>query len=67
MSFAALTATVSHVVLFHGSSMLKMWNQTRETVRVQAAGDVHGRLMKNYEAVPQWWFHVLLILMIIES
>ncbi|KAF5189935.1 Oligopeptide transporter [Thalictrum thalictroides] len=63
MSFAALTATVSHVVLFHGSSILKMWNQTRETVRVQA-GDVHGRLMKNYEAVPQWWFHVLLILMI---
>lgn len=31
-------------------------------------GDVHTRLMrKNYEAVPQWWFHGLLLLVLAVS
>jgi OPT family oligopeptide transporter len=61
LSFATLAATLSHVALFHGKSI---WEQTKATVRVQA-GDVHTRLMKkNYAIVPQWWFQVMLVLVL---
>lgn len=31
----------------------------------KSIGDVHTRLMKrNYDSVPQWWFHTLLVLVI---
>ncbi|KAI9186892.1 hypothetical protein LWI28_022005 [Acer negundo] len=39
-----------------------MWKSTTTADKDQY-GDVHTRLMKkNYEAVPQWWFQVILIL-----
>ncbi|KAM0908353.1 hypothetical protein ACQ4PT_015510 [Festuca glaucescens] len=61
LSFAALAATLSHVALFHGRSI---WRQTKATVSGQA-GDIHTRLMKkNYAAVPQWWFLVMLVLVL---
>lgn len=61
LSFATLAATLSHVALFHGRSI---WRQTKATVSGQT-GDVHTRLMKkNYAAVPQWWFHVILVLVL---
>ncbi|KAK9065238.1 hypothetical protein SSX86_016621 [Deinandra increscens subsp. villosa] len=61
LSFATLAATISHVVLFHGRTI---WQQTKASIGANF-GDVHTRLMKkNYEAVPDWWFHCLLILVI---
>ncbi|KAI7733071.1 hypothetical protein M8C21_022526 [Ambrosia artemisiifolia] len=61
LSFATLAATISHVVLFHGRTI---WEQTKASIN-KNVGDVHTRLMKkNYEAVPEWWFHCLLILVI---
>ncbi|KAJ8770313.1 hypothetical protein K2173_013267 [Erythroxylum novogranatense] len=59
LSFAILAATLSHVALFYGSTI---WQQTRAAFD-DNFGDVHTRIMKkNYEAVPQWWFYTLLIL-----
>ncbi|KAL6275336.1 hypothetical protein ACE6H2_018937 [Prunus campanulata] len=64
LSFATLTATISHVALFHGRKIWQMWKKTTSAVRDQV-GDIHTRLMKkNYEAVPQWWFHIILVLMV---
>ncbi|KAF8391689.1 hypothetical protein HHK36_023998 [Tetracentron sinense] len=61
LSFATLTATISHVALFHGKTIWRMWKQTKAMVRDQME-DVHTRLMKkNYEAVPQWWFYIILV------
>lgn len=61
LSFAVLAATVSHVALFNGRSI---WEQTKAAMQ-DKFGDVHTRMMKkNYEAVPQWWFYVLLVLVI---
>ncbi|XP_045793366.1 oligopeptide transporter 5-like [Trifolium pratense] len=63
MCFAALTATISHVVLFHGKMILEMWKKTTSSLKYQL-GDVHTRIMKkNYEQVPEWWFATILILM----
>ncbi|KAK4852247.1 hypothetical protein QYF36_022349 [Acer negundo] len=67
LSFATLTATISHVALFDGSDIWKMWKKTRSAAK-DKYGDVHTRLMKkNYEAVPQWWFHIILVLVVILS
>ncbi|KAL5699954.1 oligopeptide transporter [Ranunculus cassubicifolius] len=61
LSFATLTATLSHVALFHGRSIWRMWTQTKAVLR-ENGGDVHARLMRKYEAVPQWWFYIVLVL-----
>ncbi|OWM71178.1 hypothetical protein CDL15_Pgr011305 [Punica granatum] len=67
LGFAALTATLSHVALFHGQSIWKMWKSTGEALKNQL-GDVHTRLMKkNYDEVPQWWFLIILVSMVALS
>ena len=44
-----------------------MWKKTRSAAK-DKYGDVHTRLMKkNYEAVPQWWFHIILVSVVILS
>lgn len=61
LSFATLAATISHVALFHGRTI---WQQTKASFQ-DKFDDVHTRLMKkNYDPVPQWWFHLLLLLVI---
>ncbi|GMH09568.1 hypothetical protein Nepgr_011409 [Nepenthes gracilis] len=61
LSFATLAATISHVALFNGQSIWRLWTQTRSKIKDEFS-DVHSRIMKkNYEQVPQWWFHTLLI------
>ncbi|KAK7244641.1 hypothetical protein RIF29_39466 [Crotalaria pallida] len=67
LSFATLTATISHVVLFHGKMILEMWTETTTTIKGEL-GDVHTRIMKkNYEQVPEWWFVSILTLMVIMA
>ncbi|CAD5191174.1 unnamed protein product [Musa acuminata subsp. malaccensis] len=61
LGFATLTATLAHVFLFNGSYILKLWRQTASKMHDNYL-DIHGRLMKaNYESVPQWWFHIILV------
>ncbi|XP_074321769.1 oligopeptide transporter 1-like [Silene latifolia] len=62
LSFASLTATISHVALFHGKSILHLWGKARAKLN-DGYSDVHLRIMKkNYEQVPQWWYYVLLLI-----
>ncbi|KAL9242768.1 hypothetical protein vseg_016735 [Gypsophila vaccaria] len=61
LSFATLMATITHVALFHGKSIVQMWGKTRAKLN-EGFSDVHLRIMrKNYEQVPTWWFYVLLV------
>ncbi|XP_058070625.1 oligopeptide transporter 3-like [Magnolia sinica] len=55
--FARITATITHVALFHGSDI---WRQSKSAMN-SAKMDIHARLMKNYKDVPQWWFLILLV------
>ncbi|KAL5735613.1 hypothetical protein ACOSQ2_030401 [Xanthoceras sorbifolium] len=67
LSFATLMASISHVALFEGKNIWQMWKKTTAAVK-DLFGDVHTRMMKkNYAAVPQWWFHTVLILSIALS
>ncbi|KFK27168.1 hypothetical protein AALP_AA8G344300 [Arabis alpina] len=60
LSFASLTATISHVTLHDGKFIWGMWNKAKKATKDKYS-DVHSRLMKkNYQAVPQWWFMVVL-------
>ncbi|XP_059664155.1 oligopeptide transporter 5-like [Cornus florida] len=64
LSFATLTAALSHVALFHGKTIYQFWKKTTESLKTE--GDVHTRIMKkNYATVPQWWFHTILALMVV--
>jgi OPT family oligopeptide transporter len=61
LSFATLTATISHVALFHGRTIMQMSRKTAAMLKDQM-GDVHTRIMKkNYDVVPQWWFYSFLV------
>ncbi|XP_042404526.1 oligopeptide transporter 5-like [Zingiber officinale] len=62
LGFAALTSTISHVFLFEGKNIFRLWRQATAKVNEKFL-DVHGRIMKtNYDAVPQWWFYLVLLL-----
>ncbi|KAJ6825199.1 oligopeptide transporter 1-like [Iris pallida] len=63
LGFATVASALSHVALFHGRTM---WRQTKEAFRDQS-GDIHTRMMKKYEEVPQWWFHTILVSMLALS
>ncbi|EHA8589164.1 putative Oligopeptide transporter 5 [Cocos nucifera] len=59
-SFACLTSSISHLALYYGRSM---WNQVKKAYK-EKEEDIHTRLMKqNYEAIPQWWFYLVLFSM----
>ncbi|CAA7391921.1 unnamed protein product [Spirodela intermedia] len=57
VGFAALTATVMHVLLFHGSDI---WRLTRTAFKDQKM-DIHTKLMSRYKQVPEWWFVCILL------
>ncbi|WOK95240.1 hypothetical protein Cni_G03947 [Canna indica] len=61
LGFATLTATLTHVLLFQGTYMWKLWREAASKAKEKAL-DVHGRMMKaNYREVPQWWFYLILV------
>ncbi|XP_077248499.1 oligopeptide transporter 7-like [Tasmannia lanceolata] len=57
VGFASLTATVVHVLLFHGSDI---WKLSKSAFKERKM-DVHTRLMSKYKQVPEWWFICILI------
>ncbi|KAK7282921.1 hypothetical protein RIF29_12042 [Crotalaria pallida] len=59
IGFAAIASAITHVACFHGRSIIELWSSR------SMKQDIHTRLMKKYNDVPSWWFHVLLIVSII--
>ncbi|KAI1314461.1 hypothetical protein EDD11_002163 [Mortierella claussenii] len=57
VGFAGLTATVVHVVLYHGREMAARWKSARAENE-----DIHSRLMRAYPEVPDWWYLMLFII-----
>ncbi|KAJ9672443.1 hypothetical protein PVL29_025881 [Vitis rotundifolia] len=67
INFSTLTAAISHVALFHGKTIMQMWSKTTSVEGDDHFADVHTRLMKKYKVVPQWWFHIILIVVLALS
>ncbi|GLT48277.1 hypothetical protein SLA2020_219110 [Shorea laevis] len=59
LGFATLTATIVHVLLFDGR---EIWRQSKGAFGGKSKMDIHTKLMKNYKPVPNWWFHLILVL-----
>ncbi|KAJ3691182.1 hypothetical protein LUZ61_020346 [Rhynchospora tenuis] len=57
VNFATLSATVTHVFLFHGR---EIWQLSKSAFQEKKV-DVHTRLMSKYNQVPEWWFICILI------
>ena len=51
LSFAAVTAVVVHVALYHGKEIWKQFRLARNQ-----EDDVHMRLMKKYRDAEDWWY-----------
>ncbi|KAF9111126.1 hypothetical protein BGX27_005361 [Mortierella sp. AM989] len=57
VGFAGLTATVIHVILYHGKEMIERWKSARAENE-----DIHSRLMRAYPEVPEWWYAILFVI-----
>ncbi|KAK4430338.1 Oligopeptide transporter 7 [Sesamum alatum] len=57
-SFACLTATIAHVLLFHGRDL---WLLSKSAFKEKKM-DIHTKLMQNYKQVPEWWFICILLI-----
>ncbi|KAF3671372.1 Oligopeptide transporter 3 [Capsicum annuum] len=62
LNFAAVTATVSQVVLFNGK---EIWQRLRTSYKGKP--DIHTRLMMKYKDIPNWWFVLTLALSLVLS
>ena len=51
LSFASVTATLSHAFLYFRK---QIWVQARRSLHEQP--DIHARLMSKYAQVPEWWY-----------
>ena len=57
LSFAAITSTIVHTILYDGADILYYWRNSRNE-----PDDIHMRLIKRYKEVPDWWFAVSFLL-----
>ncbi|KIK34782.1 hypothetical protein CY34DRAFT_812696 [Suillus luteus UH-Slu-Lm8-n1] len=60
LSFASITATITHAVLFFRK---QIWAQSRRSIDEQP--DIHARLMARYRQVPEWWYLVIFVIMFV--
>ena len=56
LSFAALTAVVTHTYFWYGRDIMK---QLRTSIKDEK--DIHTRLMTRYRDIPHWWFAAVFV------
>ncbi|XP_023534380.1 oligopeptide transporter 7 isoform X1 [Cucurbita pepo subsp. pepo] len=57
VGFAALSATIVHVALFHGR---EIWQQSKSSFQEKTM-DIHTKMMSKYKQVPEQWFVLILV------
>lgn len=62
VSFATMSALLSHTYLFHGKEIWRRLKASRGEL-----DDVHMKIMRKYKLVPTWWYLVLLAITIAFS
>lgn len=60
LSFASITATLTHTFLFFRK---QIWVQSRRSMHEQP--DIHARLMSKYKQVPEWWYMIVFLIMFV--
>ncbi|CAG8685685.1 9482_t:CDS:10, partial [Racocetra persica] len=59
--FIQITATLCHVILFHGK---EIWNRYKKTREEEEKGDIHCKLMSVYPEVPNYWYIAIFFIML---
>ncbi|CAG8434781.1 8743_t:CDS:10 [Scutellospora calospora] len=59
-SFIAFTAAITHVILFYGD---EIWNRFKAS-RSEEVEDIHCKMMRNYEEIPNWWYACIFVSML---
>ncbi|KAG0314572.1 hypothetical protein BGZ99_008052 [Dissophora globulifera] len=62
VGFAALSATVVHVILYNGKEIVSRVRSARSENE-----DIHSRLMRVYPEVPDWWYGLLFAITVAVS
>ncbi|WWD18152.1 OPT family small oligopeptide transporter [Kwoniella shandongensis] len=60
LAFALSTSLLVHTALYHGP---RIWRAIRN-IKTEA-DDIHMKLMRQYPEVPDWWFLVLLVVVLV--
>ncbi|CAK5269213.1 unnamed protein product [Mycena citricolor] len=60
LSFASITATITHAFLFFRK---QIWTQSRRAMHEEP--DIHARLMAVYPQVPEWWYAIIFATMFV--
>ncbi|KAH7107250.1 OPT oligopeptide transporter [Auriculariales sp. MPI-PUGE-AT-0066] len=60
LSFAAITATIVHTILYYRRQII---TQARRSLKDQP--DIHARLMSRYTSVPHWWYTAIFLTMFV--
>ncbi|KAM0976970.1 hypothetical protein FF1_019868 [Malus domestica] len=63
IGFASVVSTLTHVALFNGREIYKQYRRASQSVKV----DIHTRLMRKYKDIPNWWFHLMLLVSLVLS
>ncbi|KAI0011908.1 OPT superfamily oligopeptide transporter [Xylariaceae sp. FL0662B] len=58
LGFASITSILVHTGLYHRSML---WKAFKAAFRRQTDGeeDIHGKLMRAYKGVPEWWYGLI--------
>ncbi|KAK2446345.1 hypothetical protein QL285_017167 [Trifolium repens] len=56
LGFAAIISSLTHVAIFNGKEIYHQFISSRT-----GKEDIHTRMMKKYKDIPNWWFHVTLL------
>lgn len=56
LSFASMTATLTHTVLYSGKDILRQFKRG-----LHDEPDIHARLMSVYREVPAWWYAAIFV------
>ncbi|KAI8576592.1 hypothetical protein K450DRAFT_256344 [Umbelopsis ramanniana AG] len=72
LSFVALTASITHVLLYYGSDLKKefwVWGKNKEQRKYEreVGMDIHVKMMQVYKEVPFWWYAVVFVVTIVIS
>ncbi|KAG0236349.1 hypothetical protein BGW41_000430 [Actinomortierella wolfii] len=72
IGFAGLTATLTHVALYHGEQIRRQWRAALASMSSSSSSsmasapsidaDIHSQMMKEYKEVPQWWYGALFLI-----
>jgi OPT family oligopeptide transporter len=59
-NFLALSATFSHVILWHGKDIYRRFKEAMKQMQQDDSDDIHNRLMSVYPDIPEWVYGVYL-------